>query len=158
MAAIQAEREPLCFQHQLEGTQASGNFFQISNQYSLGRLEEEIVDNINGVIRQIIEQEELARQTLFRNHRTKLEDRIWRAYGTLKSAYLISSQETVELLSMVRLGFDLGAIKDVDRRNINDLFILIQPAHLQKIVKRKLSAEERDRKRADLSREKIGGK
>ena len=94
----------------------------------------------------------------FKNHKTKLEDRIHRAYGVLKNAYLISSQETVELLSMVRLGFDLGVIVDVDRRNTNDLFILIQPAHLQKIVSRKLSTEERDKIRAELIRDKILGK
>ena len=141
-----------------EGTQASGNFFQISNQVSMGHSEEEILENIKGLIRQIIEQEEQARHTLFTHHRDMLEDRIWRAYGTLKSAYIISSQETIDLLSMLRLGLDLGIVKDINPRLINELFIIIQPAHLQKIEGKKLNATERDVKRANLIRERLGGR
>lgn len=138
-----------------EGTQASGNFFQISNQVSLGHSEEEIIDNINGFIRQIIEQEQQARESLFSNSRAMLEDRIHRSFGILKSAYIISSQETVELLSMLRLGCDLGMIKDIDRGKLNELFIITQPAHLQKIENKKLSQQERDVKRAELIRSKL---
>jgi protein arginine kinase len=138
-----------------EGTQASGNFFQISNQVSLGQKEEEIIDNLSGVIRQVIDQEKSARQNLISRQPHMLNDRIWRAYGTLINAHIISSQETVELLSMVRLGQDLGVIKDFERSLINDLFILTQPAHLQKIKKRKLTSQERDVARADLIREKL---
>ena len=86
-----------------------------------------------------------------------LEDKIFRSYGILKNAHIISSQETVDLLSMVRLGVDLDIVKDVDRNAINELFIMIQPAHLQKIEGKKLSASERDTRRASLIREKIGG-
>jgi len=139
-----------------EGTQATGNFFQISNQYSLGRNEQEIIDNINGVIQQVIEQEQLARQALAKQHKVMLEDRIWRSYGVLKNAYLISSQETIEHLSVVRLGIDLGIIKEVNKKAIDDLFILIQPSHLQKIENRKLTHEERDQKRAELVRKSLG--
>jgi len=138
-----------------EGTQASGNFFQISNQVSLGRTEEEIIGNIKGVIKQVIDQEESARQNLLSQHRNMLEDRIWRSYGTLKNSRIISSQETVELLSMVRLGLDVDIIKDIERFLINELFILTQPAHLQKIEGKKLSPQERDVKRADLLRDKL---
>lgn len=138
-----------------EGTQASGNFFQISNQVSLGHSEEEIIDNINGFIRQIIEQEQQARESLFANSRAMLEDRIHRSFGVLKSAYIISSQETVELLSMLRLGCDLGMIKDIDRGKLNELFIITQPAHLQKIENKKLTQQERDVKRAELIRSKL---
>ena len=127
-----------------EGTQASGNFFQISNQVSLGSKEEEILGNIKGVIKQIIEQEEKARESLVAEHREMLEDRIWRSYGTLKNAHIISSNETVELLSMLRLGADLGIVVDVERSLINELFILTQPSHLQKFENKKLSANERD--------------
>ena len=139
-----------------EGTQASGNFFQISNQVSLGQKEEEIIDNLKGVIRQVIDQERTARQNLFSKHLHMLEDKIWRSYGTLMNAHIITSQETIELLSMLRLGQDLGIIKELERSLINELFILTQPAHLQKIEKKKLSPQERDIKRADLIREKIG--
>jgi len=138
-----------------EGTQASGNFFQISNQVSLGHSEDEIIENINGLIRQIIEQEAQARQILLSKNRTVLEDRINRSFGILKSARIITSQETIELLSMVRLGSDLGMFKDIDRRTINELFITTQPAHLQKIENKKLSSEERDLKRAELIRKKL---
>lgn len=140
-----------------EGTQASGNFYQISNQLSMGHSEEDVIQNINGLICQVIEQEEQARQALMLQNKPMLEDKIFRSYGVLKNAHIISSQETVELLSMVRVGIDLGIIKDVDRNTINELFIMIQPAHLQKLEGKKLSASERDSKRASLIREKIGG-
>lgn len=140
-----------------EGTQASGNFYQISNQVSMGHSEQDVLQNLSGLIRQVIEQEEQARQALLVQNKPMLEDKIFRSYGILKNAHIISSQETVELLSMVRLGVDLGIVKDVDRNAINELFIMIQPAHLQKIEGKKLSASERDTKRASLIREKIGG-
>lgn len=138
-----------------EGTQASGNFFQVSNQVSLGHREEEIIDNINGLIKQIIDQETQAREVMYTRQRQMLEDRISRSFGVLKSARIISSQETTELLSMVRLGVDLGIIKDINQRNINELFIITQPAHLQKIEGKKLSPQERDVKRAEIIREKL---
>ncbi len=141
-----------------EGTQAIGDFFQISNQVSLGHSEEDIIQNINGLIRQVIEQEEQARQALLLQNRPMLEDKICRSLGVLKNAHIISSQETVELLSMVRLGIDVGMVKNVDRMAINELFIMIQPAHLQKIEGKKLSSAERDARRAALIREKLGGK
>ncbi|MFC1805024.1 protein arginine kinase [Candidatus Omnitrophota bacterium] len=138
-----------------EGTQASGNFFQISNQVSLGRSEGEIIDNINGLIRQIIEQEGQAREAMLSRNRAILEDRINRSFGILKNARIITSQETIELLSMVRLGSDLGLIKNIDRRTVNELFITTQPAHLQKTEKKKLSSSERDVNRAELIRRKL---
>jgi protein arginine kinase len=138
-----------------EGTQATGNFFQISNQVSLGHSEDEIIGNINGLIRQIVEQENQAREVLVSRNRALLEDRVWRSFGILKSAHIISSQETTELLSMVRLGCDLNMLKDINRRSINELFIITQPAHLQKIENKKLSSPERDLKRAEIIRDKL---
>lgn len=140
-----------------EGTQAIGNFYQISNQVSLGHSEQDVLQNISGLIRQIVDQEEQARQALMVQNRPLLEDKIFRSWGLLKSAHIISSQETTELLSMVRLGIDLGVIKDVNIQAMNELFIMIQPAHLQKIEGRKLTVAERDIKRASLIRQKIGG-
>lgn len=138
-----------------EGTQATGNFFQISNQVSLGHGEDEIIENINGIIKQIIEQENQAREAILAKNKSILEDRANRSLGILKSAHIISSQETIELLSMVRLGCDLGIIKDINQRSINELFIITQPAHLQKIENKKLSSQERDVKRAELIRKKL---
>jgi len=140
-----------------EGTQARGDFYQISNQVSLGHSEEDIIQNINGLIRQVIEQEEQARQALVMQNRPMLEDKIFRSLGVLNSAHIISSQETVELLSMVRLGIDMGIIKNIPSKIINELFITIQPAHLQKIEGKKLSTSARDIRRASLIREKLGG-
>ncbi len=141
-----------------EGTQASGNFYQISNQVSLGHSELDIIQNINGLIRQVIEQEEQARQALLLQNRPMLEDKICRCWGLLKTARIISSQEAIELFSMVRLGVDMGILKDVNHKALNELFIVIQPAHLQKIEGKKLNAFERDTKRASVIRQKLGGK
>lgn len=138
-----------------EGTEAHGNFFQISNQVTLGHTEEEIVDNLERIMRQVIEQENAARKSLLANQRELLEDRIWRAYGTLKSAHIITSIETIDLLSHIRLGVDLEIIKDIDRNMLNELFIQIQPAHLQKLQGKQLSTDERDTKRAQLIRSKF---
>ncbi|MFH0913115.1 MAG: protein arginine kinase [Candidatus Omnitrophota bacterium] len=138
-----------------EGTQASGNFFQISNQVSLGHSEGEIIEDINAIINQIISQERQAREAMLTKSRATLEDRINRSLGILKSAHIITSQETIELLSMARLGCDLGMIKEFNRRTVNELFITIQPAHLQRLENKKLSAEERDVKRAELIKSKL---
>jgi protein arginine kinase len=139
-----------------EGTEASGNFFQISNQVSLGQKEDDIIDNISRIIKQIIDHEKSAREALLSQNKPALEDKIWRAHGTLKSAHIITSNETIDLLSLVRLGVDLNLIKEVDRALINELFIITQPAHLQKIEKKKLNPNQRDIKRAQIIREKLG--
>ncbi len=138
-----------------EGTQASGNFFQVSNQVALGPSENEIIENLNSLMRQIIEQENQAREALLARNRTMLEDRINRSLGILKSAHIISSQETIELLSMVRLGVDAGIIKEVQRKAVNELFIITQPAHLQKMENRKLTPQERDVKRAEIIKDRL---
>ena len=138
-----------------EGTEASGNFFQLSNQVSLGVSEEEILDNLGKLIQQVIEQEEAARRALLTQSRQALEDRIWRALGTLKSAHLITSNETVELLSLVRLGIDLGLINNLERGLVNRLFVQTQPAHLQKLEGRRLNPSERDARRAKLLRDTL---
>lgn len=138
-----------------EGTEATGNFFQLSNQVSLGVSEEEILDNLERLIRQVLEQEEAARRALMRQSREALEDRIWRAFGTLKSAHLITSTETVNLLSWVRLGVDLMVIPKLERSTVNRLFIQTQPAHLQKLEGKPLGPAERDARRAKLLRDSL---
>jgi protein arginine kinase len=85
-----------------------------------------------------------------------LEDKIWRAYGTLQAARSITSEETMDLLSAVRLGVNLGLLANVDISTVNELFILTQPAHLQKLEKRELEAGERDAMRADFIRKQLG--
>ncbi len=139
-----------------EGTEASGNFFQISNQVALGRPEEELIENIERILKQVIDHEHTAREGLMANNRLQLEDRIWRAYGILRHAQTISSGETLDLLSAVRLGVDLGIMKHVDRPLVNELLIFSQPAHLQKLEGGRLSTQERDAKRAELIRRRLG--
>jgi len=138
-----------------EGTEASDNIFQVSNQVSMGIAEEDIVDNIERIINQIIAREEAARRAIMLKNKQALVDRISRAHGTLRNAHIITSSETIALLSAIRLGIDLGIVKNLDRRMANELLILTQPAHLQKLEGRILTANERDIKRADLIREKL---
>ena len=138
-----------------EGTQAAGNFFQVSNQTTLGYSEIDIIDNLERIIKQVIMHEQNARKTLLAQHKTELQDRIWRAQGVLKSAHIITSSETIELLSMVRLGVDVGLIKEIGIAKINQLFISTQPAHLQKLEGKDLTHQERDVKRAQVIRENI---
>ncbi|MCM8773461.1 MAG: protein arginine kinase [Candidatus Omnitrophica bacterium] len=138
-----------------EGTQALGNFFQISNQVSLGMSEEEIMDSLAGVVKQVKEQELNARENLLKRYLPTLEDSVWRAWGILKCCRLISTKEALSHLSMLRLGVDLGIIKEVSKDIINRFFIMIQPAHLQKIEGKVLKEEERDYIRASLIREKL---
>jgi protein arginine kinase len=138
-----------------EGTEAVGNFFQISNQITMGHSEEETIDNLTRIINQIISQERGSRDFIRDKKRDAIEDKVSRAYATLEGAHIITSSETIDLLSLVRLGVGLGIVKGLDRRRLNDLFILTQPAHLQKLAGRELSPSERDIKRAGLIRSKL---
>ena len=138
-----------------EGTEAIGNFFQVSNQVSMGLAEEEIIDNIERIINQIISREDATCKSIMLKNKDEFIDRVWRAYGTLKSARIITSNETIMLLSAIRMGVDLGVVKNLDRKMVNELFMLTQPAHLQKLEGKVLSARERDIKRADIVRERL---
>src|SRR5712691_11431242 len=138
-----------------EGTEALGNVFQVSNQMTLGETETIIVERLDKVLSQIIEHEENARETLLEKKPNMVYNHIGRAYGILANAHSISSKETMNLLSLMRLGVDMGLFPGVDRSLTDELFILTQPAHLQKQHSEKLSAEERDLLRADMVREHL---
>src|SRR3954453_22427648 len=138
-----------------EGTEALGNVFQVSNQMTLGESESAIVERLEKVLAQIIEHEENGRATLLEKKPKSAYNHIGRAYGVLANAHSISSKETMNLLSLMRLGVDLGLFPDVERWLVDELFILTQPAHLQKRFSEKLSAEERDLLRADMVRERL---
>jgi protein arginine kinase len=138
-----------------EGTEALGNVFQVSNQMTLGESENAIVERLEKVLAQIIEHEENARGTLLEKKAKMVFNHIGRAYGILANAHSISSKETMNLLSLMRLGVDVGLFSGVDRSLVDELFILTQPAHLQKQHTEKLSAEERDLLRADMVRERL---
>jgi protein arginine kinase len=138
-----------------EGTEALGNVFQVSNQMTLGESEGAIVERLEKVLAQIIEHEENARASLLEKKPKMVYNHIGRAYGILANAHSISSKETMNLLSLMRLGVDVGLFPGVDRALVDELFILTQPAHLQKQHSEKLSAEERDLLRADMVRERL---
>jgi protein arginine kinase len=139
-----------------EGTEAIGNVFQISNQLTLGHSEQEIIDNLQAIAKQIVEQERSARQTLAAGSAETLADRVWRAYGILSYARIISSQEALTLLSEVRLGIDLGIITAAPAEVFNELLVTTRPNFLQIIAGRPdLGPGERDGLRAHLIREKL---
>jgi protein arginine kinase len=138
-----------------EGTEALGNVFQVSNQMTLGETETTIVERLEKVLAQIIEHEENARLTLLEKKPKVVFNHIGRAYGILANAHSISSKETMNLLSLMRLGVDMELFPGAERSLVDELFILTQPAHLQKQYSDKLSAEERDLLRADMVRERL---
>ncbi len=135
-----------------EGTEARGHFFQISNQVTMGMSEEDTLENLKGIVRQIIEQERLARRKLFHENRERLEDRLYRSYGIFSNARIMSSQEFMKLLSDVRLGINLEIIKGISLKKMNELMIATQPANIIKRFDGNLSAEQRDMKRAEMIR------
>src|SRR3982751_361577 len=137
-----------------EGTEALGNVFQVSNQMTLGEAETAIVERLEKVLAQIIEHEENARASLLEKKPKMVYNHIGRAYGILANAHSISSKETMNLLSLMKMGVDIGLFPGIDRGLADELFILTQPAHLQKQHSEKLSAEERDLLRADMVRER----
>jgi len=138
-----------------EGTEAMGNLFQISNQTTLGEKEDEIISRLSKVIETIIEKEHDARQVLLQKKSNTLSDQIGRAYGVLTYAHAMASKEALNLLSIIKLGVDLGAFPEDRCLPIDELFIDTQPAHLQKSSQQKLNAEERDHLRAQIIRERL---
>jgi len=139
-----------------ENSEASGNMFQISNQITLGLSEEEIISSITNAASQIIEQERNLRNEIYKQDTYRLEDRVYRSFGIFSNARIISTEECLKLLSDVRLGVVMGIIKNVDISLLNEIMLLIQPATLQKIEGKPLSPEERDIKRAEIIRDKLG--
>lgn len=131
-----------------EGSQAMGDFYQISNQVTLGRSEPDLVKQVAEVIPVIIDYERQARSFLVKESKKDLHDRVSRAYGILCTAQTISSEETLHLLSSVRMGINLGLIPDLEIPTINKLFIHTQPAHLQKLRGSELETADRNVERA----------
>jgi protein arginine kinase len=113
-----------------EGSEVVGNFFQLSNQTTLGKTEKELLDHLGKMVRQVIEYEEQAREVLLRDVPTIIEDKVWRAYGLLRHARSLSFDETMNLLSGVRLGAGLGLVDQCGMYALNKLLVHTQPAHL----------------------------
>jgi protein arginine kinase len=141
-----------------EGTEATGDFYQISNQTTLGKSEEDIISDFKHlVIPKIIDYEHHARRTLLNDRTTALDDKVWRALGLLRSARLLTTDEVMFALSHLRMGINLARIKDIDIKTINELFLLTQPAHLQKLQGKKLEGDLRRAARAEFIRHRLNG-
>ncbi len=138
-----------------EGSRASGDLYQISNQVTLGKSETRVMQEIREVITQILLYERRARQLLLKERRQAEQDRVARAIGTLGSATMITSEETMELLSTVRLGIQLRLIDEIPPTTVNQLFIHTQAAHLQKLMGTPLDGEERNAARAKYLRNRL---
>jgi protein arginine kinase len=131
-----------------EGSEVVGNFFQVSNQTTLGKTEEDLVDHLDKVAREVIQKEVQARQVLVRDARAVTEDKIWRAYGLLRYARSLSFEELMNLLSGVRLGLSLKLLPGLRVYTLNKMMIFTQPAHLEQAAGRELPSSEGDTHRA----------
>jgi len=140
-----------------EGTKVSGDLYQISNQFALGKSEKEILSIIESVIPRITSYERMARKALVMESNDQLEDRIWRSYGMLKAARMITSEEILQLLSQVRMGVNIGLIDDIEMQTLNELFVLTLPAHLQKLEGCELDSAQRNVIRASYVRKRLDG-
>ncbi|MEH7334707.1 protein arginine kinase [Neobacillus drentensis] len=138
-----------------EGSEALGNIFQISNQITLGKSEEDISRDLMGVVSQLISQERSAREALRKTSNIQLEDRVFRSLGVLSNSRIIESKEAAKCLSDVRLGIDMGYINDMPKTILNELMILTQPGFLQQYAGGPLRPHERDIRRAALIRERL---
>ncbi len=138
-----------------EGSPAVGDFYQISNQITLGITPQDIISSMERVLPKIIEYERGVRKALVTDERKVLEDKIWRAVGVLRYARCISSEETMTYLSALRLGVATNIFSGLSIEAVNKLFLDIQPGHLQKSEKRELDQKERDIIRANLIRSRL---
>lgn len=138
-----------------EGSEALGNIFQISNQITLGKSEMDIVEDLKSVVSQLISQERSAREALRKTSDIQLEDRVYRSYGVLANSRIIESKEAARCLSDVRLGIDMGYIKNISKNILYELMIVTQPGFLQQYAGGQLRPHERDIRRATLIRERL---
>lgn len=138
-----------------EGTHPSGDFYQISNQKTLGVSEESTLRDIRRFVLKVLEWERGLRRKMLADSREVLEDKVWRAFGVLQRARIISSEETMELLSLIRLGVNLELFPRLKIGEVNELFLLSQPGHLQKLKARELDSKERDLFRAEFIRARL---
>ncbi|MBL4888991.1 MAG: protein arginine kinase [Candidatus Lindowbacteria bacterium] len=140
-----------------EGSNAVGNFVQFSNKATLGQSEDEILGELEGWARQIIERENKARERIQKESIVQLEDKVHRALGILTSARILDSGEMMNLMSFLRLGLDLGIVQEPSKMTLNRIQLSAQPAHLQKFKKKNLTPVERDEARAEYVRGSLFG-
>jgi len=138
-----------------EGTEAYGNLFQVSNQVTMGQNEEEIIKNLQDVTKQVVSRERSTREGLLKDNRLFLENKVYRAYGTMKFARMMNSREALQLISDIRMGVEMGILEGLNYDKINELIILTRPAFLVKRAGRDLSEQERDSFRAEIIRQTL---
>ncbi|MBN6889635.1 protein arginine kinase [Cytobacillus horneckiae] len=138
-----------------EGSEALGNIFQVSNQITLGKSEEDIAEDLISVVSQLISQERSAREALAKTSNIQLEDRVYRSFGTLSNCRVIETKEAARCLSDVRLGIDMNYIQGISKNILNELMVLTQPGFLQQYAGGPLRPFERDIRRASLIRERL---
>ena len=138
-----------------EGTGSLGNIFQISNQITLGETEEEIVSKLKGIVTQIIGRERQSRKQLLNTKKIETEDKIYRSLGVLQNARIMSSKETMNLISDVRMGVGMGIVENIDINTLDKIITDIQPANINKKYKEELNIVQRDIKRAEILRVKL---
>ena len=140
-----------------EGSESTGDLYQVSNQSTLGKSDQEILSDFeHTVVPQIIAYEQQARQALLRQREAQLDDKIYRAWGVLTHARSIGTDEVLQLLSHLRMGVNLGRIRNVDLRTLNELFLITQPAHLQRLTGCSMDPQTRRVSRAKLIRQRLG--
>lgn len=135
-----------------EGSQASGNLFQLSNQITLGQSEEDMIDNLTAVVQQIVKEERQSRLLLRQHYGIQLEDQVWRALGILSHSRCISGAEALQLISQLRLGHSLGYLEHLSLEQINQLYLFAQGAYLQVLHQEEMDSLQRDQKRAEEMR------
>ncbi len=131
-----------------EGSEVVGNFFQISNQTTLGRSEDELCDHLSRVVSHVISREAEARRVLSRDAGYIIEDKLWRAYGTLRYARSLGADEAMNLLSGVRLAVGMFLIGGLSVYTLNKLLVFSQLAHLSLAEGRALTEIEANLARA----------
>jgi len=140
-----------------EGSEAAGDFYQISNQTTLGKPETIILHEFEReIIPQVIQYERASRRILLEKRRRMLEDKVFRSLGLLRAARLLTPEEAIVLLSDVRLGVLAGLVNDVEIQTVNQLILLTQPAHLQRVIGHDMDQGERREARADFVRKAVG--
>jgi protein arginine kinase len=138
-----------------EGSEVMGHIFQVSNQLTLGRTEKRILNRLGQVAKKFVEMEREAREQLLEKERIRIEDKVYRAVAISQSALLLGSVELVNLLSALRLGFNLEIIDNLEYKSLNELLVLTQPAHIQKSFGREINSQKRDKIRAKLVRNRL---
>ncbi|NLF38231.1 protein arginine kinase [bacterium] len=138
-----------------ENSEAQGHLFQVSNQVTLGRGESDIIRQLQQIVGRIIDHEAKLRETLIKNAPHQIRNDVGRAFGTLKYAEILTSQEATELLSVLLMGIDLHVFDEIDRATVSQLMIDTQPAHVQILCGKELTTEQRDLERARIIRERL---